>query len=211
MMPSDRMSAMPVQRPSSRQHGATLIEVLIAMVILAVALLGMAGLTGASIKYNQLSRMQAIGLSLVTDYAERARANLNGFSSYAITDAYTASTRSAASTDPTSPISTCVINVADPNNPINTCGAPVAAYDRAQWLTTVANRLPGGTAYVETELTNAPPGVAGLPPTRVLNIWLIWTAPEEAAGFGRGQKDCPAGANIDTGSSVNCMSFRVTL
>ena len=121
------------------------------------------------------------------------------------------STRSAASSDPTSPISTCVVNVADPNNPINTCGAPVAAYDREQWLTTVANRLPGGTAYVDTELTNAPPGVTGLPPTRVLNIWLIWTAPEEAAGFGRGQRDCPAGANIDAGSSVNCMSFRVTL
>lgn len=194
-----------------RQRGATLIEVLIAMVILAIALLGMAGLTSASIKYNQDSRMQAIGLSLVTDYAERARANLSGFASYAITDAYTASTRSAASTDPTPAIATCTVSVADPSNPINTCGAPVATYDRTQWLTTVANRLPGGTAYVQTELTNAPAGVFGLPATRVLNIWLIWTTPEEATGFGRGAKDCPTGANIDSSASVNCMSFRVTL
>ncbi len=210
-MSSGRNSVTSNPLASQRQRGATLIEVLISMVVLAVALLGMAGLTGASIKYNQTSRMQAIGLSLVTDYAERARANLNGFSSYAITDAYTASTREAASTDPTPPITTCIVNASDPNNPINTCGAPVANYDRAQWLTNVANRLPGGTAYVQTELTNAPPGIAGLPPTRILNIWLIWTTPGEASGFGRGQKDCPAGANIDDGTAVNCMSFRVTL
>lgn len=190
------------------QAGATLIEVLIAMVVLAVALLGMAGLTSASIKYNQFSRIQATGLSLVNDYAERARANLAGFATYENKVAYNASTRATAATDPSGSVETCEVTAA----PTNTCGAAVATYDKTQWLLNVTNRLPGGTAYVEAELP-AVPAATGMPPTRVLNIWLIWTAIEESTGFGRGKQDCPTSstANIDEDAPVNCMFFRVTL
>lgn len=192
------------------QQGATLIEVIVAIVILAIALFGMAGLTSSALKYNQSSRMRATGLSLVADYAERARANLAGFSSYAYTEAYNASSRSAATTDPTEPPAACTVDVANPTNPINSCGAAIAAYDRSQWLTNVANRLPGGTAYVKTDLTDAPPGINGLPATRVLNIWLIWTTVLDDTDP---QKTllCPSGANIPSSASVNCMFFRITL
>jgi len=196
------------------QRGATLIEVLVAIVILAIGLFGMAGLTSAALKYNQFSRMRATGLSLVTDYAERARANLAGFAGYAHTKAYNASARAAASKDPTSPRGACLVDTSNPASPVNTCGAAIATYDQSQWLTNVANRLPGGTAYVSTELPDVASGVNGLPATRVLNIWLIWSAIEEGAGFGRKeqlQQPCPAGANIATGASVNCMYFRITL
>jgi len=196
-------------RARNTQRGATLIEMMVAVLILAVALFGMAGLTSAAIKYNQFSRMRATGLSLVSDYAERARANLAGFANYAYTGAYTASTRSAATSDPTTPPATCEVNTSTPTNPVNTCGLAIANYDNAQWLTNVANRLPGGTAYVTTELTDAPSGVSGLPATRVLNIWLIWNAIEESGGFLQ-QQPCPEGANVGT-ALVNCMYFRVTL
>lgn len=192
------------KRPHASERGATLIEVLVAMVILATALLGMAALTSSSIKYNQFSRLRATGLSLVTDYAERARANLVGFANYAYTSAYTAGTRAAATVDPTTAMTACQIA------PTNTCAAAVAAYDQSQWLTNVANRLPGGTAYITTELTPAVAGVAGLPATRIMNVWLIWTAIEEQSGFQQTQT-CPAGANIPTDANVNCMYFRITL
>ncbi|WP_028601994.1 type IV pilus modification protein PilV [Ottowia thiooxydans] len=199
-----------------KQNGGTLIEVLVAMVILAIALLGMAGLTSASMKYNQMSRARATGLSLVTDYAERARSNLFGFANYAYTAAYTAGTREAATSDPTDAPDACSVDTSNPSSIVNTCAASIAAYDQAQWLTNVANRLPGGTAYIETSLTNAPPGVAGLPPTRVLDIWLIWTEIDQLKGFKQSQT-CPSGANIsekDDGSgelAVSCMYFRITL
>jgi type IV pilus assembly protein PilV len=201
-------------RTHGTQRGATLIEVLVAIVILAIALFGMAGLTSAALKYNQFTRLRATGLSLVTDYAERARANLVGFADYAYTKAYNPSTRAAASEDPTSPRGACLVDTSDPTSPVNTCGAAIAAYDQSQWLTNVANRLPGGTAYITSELTVAPSGVSGLPATRVLNIWLIWSAIEEGSGFGRQeqlQQPCPAGANIASEASVNCMYFRITL
>ncbi|MDA7415201.1 type IV pilus modification protein PilV [Xenophilus arseniciresistens] len=189
------------------QRGATLIEVLVAIVILAVALFGMAGLTSSAVKYNQFSRMRATGLSLVADYAERARANLAGFDDYAYEVAYTATSRSEDFTEALGP---CNVNTTNPSSPANTCGSAIAKYDQSQWRTNVANRLPGGTAYITTEKVDPLPGVNGLPITRVLNIWLIWTAIEESAGFFQGQH-CPDDAKIDAGTSVNCMYFRVTL
>lgn len=196
------------------QRGATLLEVLVAMVVLAVALFGMAGLTSSSIKSNQFSRMRATGLSLVSDYAERARSNIVGFSEYAHTVGYNPSTRSAATSDPTVSPASCDVTVdaVNPSNSTNTCASSIATYDKAQWLINVANRLPGGTAYVEVETPDAPSTVVGMTPTRVLNIWLIWSAIFESEGFSQNQI-CPAGANIPTDGSVsvNCMYFRIVL
>ncbi len=49
------------------QRGAGLIEVLVAVVILAIGLLGMAGMTASSIKFNQMSRMRGTGVLLVKE------------------------------------------------------------------------------------------------------------------------------------------------
>lgn len=198
----------PAYRWPAAQRGATLIEVLVAVVILATALLGMAGLTSSSIQYNQSSRTRATGLSLVTDYAERARANVAGFADYAYTAAYNPGVRTTATSDPTAAPDACQVDTTTPTNPVNTCGSAIADYDQRQWLTNVANRLPGGTAYVTTELTPAPAGIDGLPPTRILNIWLIWHGVTSEAGL---KQICPAGANIGDLRAVNCMYFRITL
>ncbi len=192
------------------QRGATLIEVMVAIVVMAVGLFGMAALTASAARSNQFSRMRAAGLSLVGDYAERARANTAGFASYAYTTAYAASSRTAATTDPTTAVAGCAVEPLPSR--VNDCGPAIASYDQSQWLTHVANRLPGGTAYVTAESIPAPADVPGLPDTRVLNIWLIWSAIQEADGF-QLQKPCPKQASISTADMalVNCMYFRVTL
>ncbi|MDQ7955228.1 MAG: type IV pilus modification protein PilV [Rhodocyclaceae bacterium] len=213
MTPRQSCSRVPsvpaATTPRRSQCGALLIEVLVAMVVLAIALLGMAGLTSSSMQVNQFSRMRATGLSLVADYTERARANPEGFNSYAYTPAaYTPSQRTAATTDPTAPPNACQVDTSNPLAPVNTCSAAIADYDQRQWLTNVANRLPGGTAYVTAEFTAADPAVHGLPATRILNLWLIWRAlTEDPAKV----QTCPDGLNIPNLSAVNCMYFRVTL
>lgn len=189
------------------QQGATLIEVLVSMVILAIALLGMAGLTSASMKYDYMTRVRGTGLSLVNDYAERARANLIGFvnttSPYSYTVAYAPE---VPGTEPT--VASCAVTAGTGGS--NTCALAIAAYDKAQWLNTVANRLPGGSAYIDT--SNQSFGGADVPTVRTINIWLIWRDQQLAAGTDLSQ-NCPneAGINRTTNPEIVCMFFRVTL
>jgi len=61
------------------QEGFTLIEVLVAIVILSVGLLGMASLTGSIVRYNKLSNDRSAATTLAQDKLEEVRAN--GYSS----------------------------------------------------------------------------------------------------------------------------------
>jgi type IV pilus assembly protein PilV len=58
-----------------KNTGFTLIEVLVAMLVLAVALLGLAGLQAASLKNNQSAYNRSQASQLAYDIADRMRAN----------------------------------------------------------------------------------------------------------------------------------------
>ncbi|NOT10417.1 MAG: type IV pilus modification protein PilV [Methylococcaceae bacterium] len=62
--------------------GFTLIEVLIAMLVLAVGLLGMAGLQATSLKNNQSAYNRSQATQLAYDLADRIRANVAGIATY---------------------------------------------------------------------------------------------------------------------------------
>nr|WP_174482605.1 type IV pilus modification protein PilV [methanotrophic endosymbiont of Bathymodiolus puteoserpentis (Logatchev)] len=59
----------------NKKTGFTLIEVLIAMVVLAVGLLGLAGLQATSLKNNQSAYNRSQATQLAYDIADRMRAN----------------------------------------------------------------------------------------------------------------------------------------
>ncbi|VXC94151.1 type IV pilus modification protein PilV [Pseudomonas sp. 9Ag] len=67
---------------SARQRGATLIEVLVAMLILSVGLLGLAGMQMTALKSNQSAYYRSQATVLAYDIIDRMRANrteaLNG-------------------------------------------------------------------------------------------------------------------------------------
>lgn len=58
-----------------KNTGFTLIEVLVAMLVLAVGLLGLAGLQAASLKNNQSAYNRSQATQLAYDIADRMRAN----------------------------------------------------------------------------------------------------------------------------------------
>jgi len=58
------------------QRGFTLIEVLVTVIVLAIGLLGLAGLQLTSLKYNHSAYMRSQATILTNDITDRMRANL---------------------------------------------------------------------------------------------------------------------------------------
>lgn len=72
-------------------QGFTLLEVLITLVILAVGLLGLAGLQATGLKQNHSAYMRSQATQLAYDIADRMRANMTAVDSYLTTDPSSAS------------------------------------------------------------------------------------------------------------------------
>lgn len=109
-------------------RGFTLLEVLIALLIFSLGLLGMAGLMVVSVKANQSAYLRTQATFLAQSMADRMRANLGEIGTYATS--YPGST-----TDP------CAGGVAC--SPAN-----VAAHDIAIWSTQLTDSLPNSSAAI---------------------------------------------------------------
>lgn len=121
---------MPMfSHPFRKETGATLIEVLIAMVVLAVGLLGLAGLQATSIQSNHSAYYRSQATLLAGDLADRMRANRTE----ALTNAYLIDF----------PISSTS----------NSVTGTSAEKDIAEWLNQLAQTLPEGTGKIEKDGT----------------------------------------------------------
>ncbi|WP_159098826.1 type IV pilus modification protein PilV [Aquabacterium olei] len=187
-------------------HGATLIEVLVALLIVALGMVSMAALQSATLKYQRGSSQRALLSVLLSDYAERVRANLDQAPGVVAASPYlhavnwstqAASAVSAAARD-------CATETCD--------AAQLAAYDMAQWRASVRRSLPLGAVFVQ--------GTAA----RGLTVTFMW-ADKELTGAGgtlgaaaastaaageaalASASRCPAAAGAAVG--VRCANFTV--
>ncbi|PKQ42851.1 MULTISPECIES: type IV pilus modification protein PilV [Pseudomonas] len=108
-----------------RQHGATLIEVLIAVVVLSIGLLGLAGMQATSVKSNHSAYQRSQATLFAYDLADRMRANRDAALGNDYLMDYPASSSSHSVT------------------------GSQAAKDKAEWLNNLALQLPEGTGKVE--------------------------------------------------------------
>lgn len=107
-----------------------MLEVLVAIVVLSIGLLGMAGLIATGMRNNQIAYYRSVATQQTLDMADRMRANLAGVrgGNY---DALAAIIPVAAD---------CVAA---------TCTVPqMAVYDHAQWNTANSRLLPGGVGTI---------------------------------------------------------------
>ena len=63
------------RRCSQRQHGFSLLEVLIALLVLAIGLLGLATLQTVGLKFNQESYLRSQAVLIAYDIIDRIRSN----------------------------------------------------------------------------------------------------------------------------------------
>ncbi len=139
------------------QGGATLIEVLISLLILAIGLLGMSGLQTVSLRNTQSAYLRTQASIASNDIVERVRANLQGVEANSYNNIDGAATAA------------CNTQVG--------CGfAELAANDIAEWKAALATDFPSGTGTVcadstPADGTPAAPACDGLGTLYAVKIW----------------------------------------
>ncbi|MDR3454364.1 MAG: type IV pilus modification protein PilV [Rhodoferax sp.] len=123
-----------------RNKGFALIEILVALVIFAIGLLGTASLQLASLRSSQFTTQAAIATQLARDYAEIVQM----LPSAAISASEGTSAFSAVDTSINGPGT-----VTDCKGSGASCTKPqLAAYMLNEWMARVSTELPGGRAKV---------------------------------------------------------------
>ena len=140
-------------RQAYLQHGFSLIEVLIALIILSVGMLGIAGLYVQSMQAGRTSMFRHNAVTLVGDIADRIRANPSAGAAYTAT----------AGAD-----NNCV------DGDKNCTPAEMAAQDIDLWQEQADASLPNGTVTVTLDGDAVPPSY---------QITVGWDEPGESPTF----------------------------
>jgi type IV pilus assembly protein PilV len=123
-----------------KQQGFTLIEVLIAVVVLAGGLLGLAGLQARGLSNNQSAYNRSLATQLAYDIADRMRANHNQGPSYQTTTATMTSVNSC-----TAAPNTCTCS---PSANPDCSHAELALADLFYWISNLQVALPSGAGTI---------------------------------------------------------------
>lgn len=129
---------------SKQQQGATLIEVLVAVIVLSIGMLGMVSLQTRAIQFEQSSLYQSQANIMAYDIIDKMRANSSNSAILAqylhgLTDTIPSTYTSCAGTS-----ATCTL-------------AELASYDLYSWLNELALTLPSGKGAIAVDNASATP------------------------------------------------------
>ncbi len=115
------------------QQGSSLIEVMVALFVLAIGLLGILAMQTKSMQYNQSADTYARAMFIANDIAERIRANPKKVNTY--------TTTTVPETAPTSCIASDFTNIACTD-------ANLVSWDLYNWSQTISSTLPLGVGAI---------------------------------------------------------------
>lgn len=188
-----RLTSKPWRRP---QAGATMIEVLVAMLVVSFGVLAVSGLLAAASRFGKTSEYRSVATLLAADITDRMRANRPAvpLGNYEMVDAYTVPTEPPAEAADCADMAACV-------------PAELAAIDLAEWARSIYFNLPGGRGFVTFNAAD-----------ESADIWVAWLDPEASkneakAGTDDTHQECPPAFQIDDPDipQPRCMYFRVGL
>jgi type IV pilus assembly protein PilV len=117
------------------QRGITLLEVLVALIVLSIGLIGLAGLQSTSLRMNNSAYMRSQATALAYDMADRVRANADAGNAY------------------DQPAAT--VNVNCESAATGCTPQAMAQNDMFRWLEQIADVLPLGTGAICLDSTPA--------------------------------------------------------
>lgn len=172
-----------------RQRGAGLVEVMVAVVIVAFALLGMAGLQVSSLRYQKTAHVRMLAAQYTADIGDRMRANMAGAASGNYVTATGDTYAGGAGTDPGNCDGTATLTATQ-----------AAACDLYNWRVNLNNSMKGWGE------------VAGAHPKFTVTVYFREPNKKDydtALYTGAGQ--CRAAALAATDTDVRCFQTDVTL
>lgn len=174
-------------RPARRsQCGVSLIEALIALLLLALGVLGLAHIQTRTLVESRAGNERASAVRLAEDLQERIQANPTARASY------TTNWDAATTTDNCTMLGT---------TPISCTTAQLASYDMREWKTNLAQALPGGKANVFLPIANDTSQFS------VLIAWSPTQAKNEGAATSTEKANYVAPFQINTGNpNITCPS-----
>ena len=181
-----------------RQRGVGMIEVLVAITISAFALLGLAGLQVAALKYQKVANFRSLASQYGADMADRIRANATSVTAVAPTATYKTSDKYSASAPATVPA--CAAGGSSPG----ACATPqdIADKDIYQWRFALNNAMAGGWGTISAyDATN-----------RNVTITVYYSEPDKALANASDTNYCDTSV-FPTGvdqTSIRCVTTTVT-
>jgi type IV pilus assembly protein PilV len=121
-----------------RAAGFSLVEALVALVVLSIGMLGIAALHVEGLRSARTALTRTTAVALASDIADRIRANRAAKTEY---DAAVTSDDTDANCQP---------------NGAGCTPAELAHHDKALWLDSIEKALPGGTGTIDCDDTNVP-------------------------------------------------------
>ncbi|MFZ6870438.1 type IV pilus modification protein PilV [Undibacterium sp. Di27W] len=170
-----------------KQAGASMIEIIVTIVIVAVGLLGVASLQANTTKFLKIANLRADATQAAYDLGDRMRANGAGVTSQFYV--YTTDYATTIATLPTVPTA-CKGATCTP--------LLVAQTDLAEWQRGLAKRLYGGAGYVNPVI------VGGV--TSGYDLIVMW----KELNLTTVDPACPTGSPPAPGVGVRCFAIRFT-
>lgn len=151
------------------QSGFTLLEVLIALLVLSIGLLGLAALQTTGLRSNQMASMRTLATQFTYDITDRMRSNPVGVANgeYVV----------SRTTTPSSTIAPWT-------------GGGISLTDLTEWRANITNRLPNGASEISVCDTGTVPACAEV--THVVTVYWNEERDPSTATF-----NCPPQSSTD--------------